>query len=115
MKKILISALLFTSLTAFNVHAEIKSGPILDTLYPTGFFHDKGDGLYIEFQSGAMPECSAGRGGQLSKSNPNYKELYSLLLTMMATKNFKGRIRYKETETKGWWHCSIEGVFAFPK
>lgn len=61
-----------------------------------------------------MPGCSHEKGGRLSKSNPNYKELYSLLLTMMTTKNFKGNIRYQETNHTGWWHCSIEGIFAFP-
>ena len=111
MKKCLLVASILGSISS---HAEIKTGPPIEKLYPVSFYHDAGDGLYIEFQQGAMPGCSHEKGGRLSKSNPNYKELYSLLLTMMTTKNFKGNIRYQETNSKGWWHCSIEGIFAFP-
>ncbi len=78
-------------------YADVESGSMLDTLYPLAFYHDSDDGLYIEFQTGAMPGCSKGRGGHLSRNNPNYKELYSLLLTMMATKNFKGAVRFEKT------------------
>ncbi|WP_258102407.1 hypothetical protein [Vibrio campbellii] len=111
MNKYLIIIITFFS---FHAYAEIKTGPQIEKLYPVSFYHDARDGLYIEFQQGAMPGCSHEKGGRLSKSNPNYKELYSLLLTMMTTKNFKGYIRYQETNYKGWWHCSIEGIFAFP-
>ncbi|GLQ73997.1 hypothetical protein [Vibrio penaeicida] len=111
-KRILATALVAC---AFTAQAQVKTGPEIETLYPVGFHHDKGDGLYIEFQAGAMPGCHGGKGGRLSKSNPNYKEYYSLLLTMMTTKSFKGVIRYENTNHTGWWSCSIEGIFVYPK
>ncbi|MDG2642631.1 hypothetical protein P7M58_24190 [Vibrio parahaemolyticus] len=102
-------------LTMCPAYADVESGPMLDTLYPLAFYHDSDDGLYIEFQTGAMPGCSKGRGGHLSRNNPNYKELYSLLLTMMTTKNFKGAVRFEKTAFEGWWQCSIEGLFVEPQ
>ncbi|GAB6263057.1 hypothetical protein L4174_020460 [Photobacterium sp. CCB-ST2H9] len=113
MKRSLLASLLF--LFSVNASAEIETGPRIATLYPTGFYHDAGDGLYIEFQPGSLPGCNQDKGARLSKQNPNYKELYSLLLTMMATKNFQGNLRFEQTENTGWWKCSIKGIFAFPK
>ncbi|UAB72613.1 hypothetical protein INR79_25480 [Vibrio sp. SCSIO 43132] len=111
-KRILATALVAC---VFTAQAQVKTGPEIETLYPVGFHHDQGDGLYIEFQPGAMPGCYGDKGGRLSKSNPNYKEYYSLLLTMMTTKSFKGQIRYEQTNHTGWWSCSIEGIFVYPK
>ncbi|QUJ70602.1 hypothetical protein KDD30_21765 (plasmid) [Photobacterium sp. GJ3] len=114
MKKLI----LFTALVMLsaNSSATIETGPMMDTLYPVSFYHDAGDGLYVEFQSGSLPGCNNDRGARLSKENANYKELYSLLLTMMATKNFKGQLRFEQTnQYTGWWKCSIQGVFVQPK
>jgi hypothetical protein len=115
MQKKVIPAIVFCTFTSLSNATELKVGPQQDSLYPTAFYLDPGDGLYVEFQSGSMPGCSHNKGGRLAKANPNYKELYSLMLTMMASKTFKGTVRYKETTSSGWWHCSIEGLNVFPK
>ena len=93
----------------------VETGPSTDPLYPVSFYMEPGDGLYIEFQPGSMPGCSNGRGGRLEKSNENYDQLYALLLTMMTAKSFKGHVKYNETSSSGWWHCSITGISAFAK
>lgn len=59
-KRILATALVAC---AFTAQAQVKTGPEIETLYPVGFHHDQGDGLYIEFQSGAMPGCYGDKGG----------------------------------------------------
>jgi len=110
MQKKVLTALVLFCFTSFSNATELKTGPLQSSLYPIGFFLEPGDGLYVEFQSGSMPGCNGSKGGRLERANPNYKELYSLMLTMMASKSFKGTVRYKETAFTGWWHCSIEGL-----
>lgn len=101
-------------LIAWKSHATV-AGPLQHSFYATKIYHDEGDGLYIEFQNGSMPGCSNSKGGRLSHQNANYKELYALILTITASKGFSGHVRYTETSTNGWWHCSIQGIWAFPK
>lgn len=105
-KRILATALVAC---AFTAQAQVKTGYEIETLYPVGFHHDKGDGLYIEFQAGAMPGCHGGKGGRLSKSNPNYKEYYSLLLTMMTTKSFKESSAMKIQTIQGGGVVQLKG------
>ncbi|MDK2594329.1 hypothetical protein [Pseudoalteromonas obscura] len=116
MKKLFFALLAVSSSALFTTNAQASTtGPKIDNLYPTSFYLRGGDGLYVEFQAGSMPGCSHGRGGRLEKSNFNYDQLYALMLTMMTTKSFSGRVIFNETSHNGWWKCSISGIEAFPQ
>ncbi|MDH5547792.1 MAG: hypothetical protein OEZ43_19610 [Gammaproteobacteria bacterium] len=95
-----------------------QTGPEKSPLVPSLIYYQPGNGLYIEFNEGAMPGCSADKGGRLVKGTDtddrNFKELYSLILTMSTTKSMKGQILYDTTTSGGWWHCSIVGIVAKP-
>ncbi len=106
-----------TLLASIGVSA-YETGPMKDPLVPSIIYYQPGNGLYIEFNEGAMPGCHGNKGGRLVKgtatNDKNFKELYSLILTMSSVKSMKGQILYEYSNYSGWWHCSIVGLVALP-
>ena len=119
MKKITETTLLGLILLMFSLAAAAyQTGPLKTPLVPVMIYAQPGNGLYIEFNNGAMPGCHGDRGGRLvkgdSSNDRNFDQLYSLILTMSTTKSMAGQILYETTSSSGWWHCSIVGIVARP-
>src|SRR4051794_13219235 len=112
-RRILTHALVAWAAYMGTSHA--ATGPTLSPLKVTSMYLNSSSSLYVSFQSGAMPGCYTNSGGYLFTSNPAYKEIYALLLTMTAGTAIRAAVLYTQnTPTNNWVDCTIEGIYVLP-
>lgn len=71
--------------------------------------------LYVEFGSGALPGCYNDQGAQLYKNDAMFEEMYSLLVTLIATGGIRGQVIYNIVDPGGGWGmCRITAIVLRP-
>jgi hypothetical protein len=95
----------------------ITNGPIMTPLKVSQMYTRHASGaIYVAFQSGAMPGCYGNSGGYLRTDNSLFKELYSQMLTLIASGGFRANVVYTQhTPTNNWSDCTIEGIQLLPE
>jgi len=92
-----------------------ETGPLLSPLKVKYMY--TGGYLYIRFSNGSMPGCHGNNSGRLHSDNPLYDQLYSQVLTMVATGGIRGQVIYTvvNPEAGNWGDCKIDGLALYPK
>ena len=71
--------------------------------------------LYVEFNSGALPGCYNDQGAQLYKDDAMFEQVYSLLITLIATGGTRGQVTYNIVDPgAGWGTCRITAIMLRP-
>lgn len=110
MKKVLFLLLMIQSSFVFA-----ETGPVSAPLKVT-YMYSSGS-LYIRFSTGSMPGCHGNNSGRLHSNNLLYDQLYSQILTMVATGGIKGQVVYTVVNSGAgqWSDCKIDGLVLYPK
>ena len=115
-KSILAVVAVFPLVTAVAEVGVLKDPLQVQSLYinADGFLSEA-PWLYVEFGSGSLPGCYNDQGAQLYKDDAMFKEMYSLLVTLIATGGIRGQVTYNIVDSgAGWGMCRTTAIVLRP-